>query len=113
MRRCGRSRRQFPPPALGECSHHVPRHSCGSGREDQLRNIAIISRTPLPRKAIRPTSFRRSKAAPKSGLLPATKPAVNQQPIMSTMLTMSIAASQATRPPFIREASQLAGSGGE
>jgi hypothetical protein len=85
----------------------------GFGREDQLRNVAIISRTPLPREAIRPTSVRTIKAAPKSELLPATKPTVNQQPILNTMLTMSIVASQATTPPFICEALQLAGSGGE
>jgi hypothetical protein len=78
-----------------------------------VRHVAIISRTPLPREAIRPTSVRTIKAAPKSELLPATKPAVNQQPMLNTMLTMSIAASQATRPPFIREALQLAKSGGE
>jgi hypothetical protein len=45
-------------------------------------------------------------------LLPATKPAVNQQPMLNTMLTMNIAASQATTPPFIGEAPQLAKSGG-
>jgi hypothetical protein len=78
-----------------------------------VRHIAIISMTPLPREAVRPTSVRTSKATPKSELLPATKPAVNQQPMLNTMLTMSIAASQATTPPFICEALQLAGSGGE
>src|SRR5262249_22284938 len=81
----------------------------GPAARIQVRHIAIISRTPLPREAIRPTSVRTSKATPKSELLPATEPAVNKQP----MLTMSIAASQATKPPFIREARQLAGSGGE
>jgi hypothetical protein len=53
-----------------------------------VRHVARISMMPLPREAIRPTSVRTIKAAPKSELLPATKPAVNQQPILKNRLRL-------------------------